>query len=117
MTWSRKPCPGVHSQEDAGGSRLFAQEHMAAPILLMANLVMVGTERTVLAKGYNRHLLRAHAQVDQKVLGRLGPFFPEHEVIIVCSTLVTMAGDPEDRLGIVLEPAGIRCERRSPVVI
>ena len=51
-SWLRggwKPGPDAHSREGAGTARLFTQQHVAAPILLMAGLVVVGTEGAILA--------------------------------------------------------------------
>lgn len=74
------------------GSRLLAQEHVATPILLVAGLIMFITEGTVLAVRDDRYLLWIHPKIDQDILRRLGPFLPKDEVVVVCPSLVTVAG-------------------------
>ena len=100
--------------ESAGGTRLFAQQHMATPILLMAGFVMVGTEWAVFAIGYNRHLFWAHTQIDQEALGCLGPFFSQHEIVVVGATLITMSGNLEERFGVVLQPPALVVSDATP---
>ena len=119
-SWLRggwKPGPNAHSREGAGTARLFTQQHVAAPILLMAGLVVVGTEGAILPVRDNRHLLRVDAQIDQETLGGLGPFFAEHEVIIMGPALIAVPGDFEERLGILFEPSGIGRQRGDPVIV
>lgn len=54
------PCPGISFGGDAGRTCLFVQQHMTASILLIARFVLIGTEWTILAVGYDRDLLRIH---------------------------------------------------------
>jgi hypothetical protein len=63
---------------------------MATPILLMTGLIMVGTEGPILTIGYNRHLLWAHTQIDQKTPGRFGPLFSKHKIVVMRPSFVTM---------------------------
>jgi hypothetical protein len=43
-----KPFPGASTQEGARDAHLFAQQHMTASILLIADFVVLGTEWAIL---------------------------------------------------------------------
>jgi hypothetical protein len=82
--------------------RLFAEQHMTASILLVAGFVLVGTERAILSVGNDCDLLRIHAEVHQNASGCLGPFFTKDKIVIVAAAFVTMTGNLQQRVGIVL---------------
>ena len=86
----------------AGTDRLFAQQHMSAPVLFVADFIVVGTERAIFAIRYDGDLFRIHTQIDQDTPGCLGPFFAKNEVVIVSATFITMTRNFKERLRIVL---------------
>jgi hypothetical protein len=80
---------------------------VSPPVLLPAVLVVLGANRTILSVRDSRDPVCGNAQIRQEILGRGGSPITQAEVILLTSSLVTVALDRELDVGIRLEEIGI----------
>src|ERR1700733_928785 len=73
--------------------RLLIEREAGTAVLLPASLIVRGAELLLLAVAHGAHSIRAHAAVDQRLLGCIGTVFTQRQVVLSRSPVIAISAD------------------------